>query len=113
MGVKGYNGQLEFDGQMVTISRRGFVARMTIGKGEKRVPLRSIAAVQWKPAGIVNGYIEFTIPGGNERQAGGLGRQTHRASSNENSITFTRRQQAAFSAIRDEIEQAMSQLGQG
>ena len=38
---------------------------MTIGKGEKRIPISSIKAVQWKPAGpLVNGFIQFTVPGG-------------------------------------------------
>ena len=37
---------------------------------EKRIPIRSIQAVQWKPPGaLVNGYIEFTVPGGNETRS--------------------------------------------
>ena len=54
--AKGQGGELHFDGRVVTIARKGFLARATVGKGEKRIPVQSIAAVQWKPAGaLVNG----------------------------------------------------------
>jgi hypothetical protein len=39
-------------------------------QSEKRIPVSSIQAVQWKPPGaLVNGYIEFTVPGGNETRS--------------------------------------------
>ena len=63
MEVKGHNGTVSCDGVWVTISRRGTLARLTVGKGVKRIPVASIQAVQWKPAGVmVNGYIEFRVP---------------------------------------------------
>jgi hypothetical protein len=49
--VRGRNGTVTFDGATVVIARSGFVARATIGKGEKRIPLRHITAVQFKPRG--------------------------------------------------------------
>ncbi len=35
--AKGYNGQASFDGRFITITRKGFVARGSVGKGEKRI----------------------------------------------------------------------------
>lgn len=105
--AKGHNGQIRFDGQFVTITRKGFLARSTVGKGEKRIPLSSITAVQLKPAGAVtNGFIQLTIPGGNERRST-FGRQTSDATHDENSVVFTKKHQPEFVALRAAIEQAM------
>ena len=105
--VKGWTGQVAFDGDFVTIDRKGFLARTSIGKGQKRIPLGSISAVQWKPAGpVVNGFIEFTVPGGNEGRSR-FGAQTTDAAHNENSVVFTRGQMPAFEHLRAVIEQAI------
>ena len=64
----GKAGQIQFDGQYVTITRKGFLARSIVGKGEKRLHIAQISGVQWKPAGpLINGFIQFTLPGGIER----------------------------------------------
>ncbi|QDG90903.1 DUF4429 domain-containing protein [Pseudarthrobacter sp. NIBRBAC000502770] len=105
VGVAGY---CAFDGQFVTIQHVGALGRMTVGKGAKRVPLASITGVQIKPAGpLVNGFIQFTLPGGNERRSS-FGRQTTDAASDENSIVFNRSQEASFLAFRDAVEQAIT-----
>ena len=104
ISAKGHNGTVEFDGQYVTIVRKGFLARASVGKGEKRIPLSSIAAVQWKPAGaLVNGYIEFTIPGGRENRSR-IGHATQDAAHNENAVVFTKSQMPAFQDLRTVIE---------
>ena len=105
--AKGRNGTVVFDGNFVSIQCKGFVARATIGKGEKRIPLASIAAVQWKQAGpMVNGFIQFTVPGGKERRSS-FGKQSHDAIRDENSVMFTKAQMPAFEKLRDAIEQAI------
>ena len=93
--VKGSNGQVVcFDGQFVTITRKGFIAR------EKRLPISQIAAVQWKPAGWAwNGFIQFTVPGGNK--------QTTRAAKDENSVMFTKKQMPEFERLRAAIDEAI------
>lgn len=107
----GFNGQVTFDGQFVTIHRKGFRARATVGKGEKRIPVQSIVAVQWKPAGpMVNGFIQFTVPGGNERRSA-FGRQTADAVQDENSVVFTRGQRDGFEALRQAVEAAVAHRG--
>jgi hypothetical protein len=101
--ARGRNGQIEFDGQWVTITRKGFLARTTIGKGEKRLHVSQIAAVQWKPAGLSNGFIQFTVPGGIERRSR-FGSQTKTALKDENSVVFTRGRQKKFEEVRSAIE---------
>lgn len=107
--VRGYNGTVVLDGDFVTITRTGFLARATLGKGEKRIPVSSITAVQWKPAGpMVNGFIQFTLGGGNESRAK-FGSQTAKAGKDENSVIFIRKQMPEFELLRAAIEQAIAE----
>jgi hypothetical protein len=104
----GVGGYCAFDGQFLTIQHVGALGRMTVGKGVKRVPLGSVSAVQIKPAGpIVSGYIQFTLPGSNERRSE-FGKQTFDAAGDENSIVFIRDQEAAFLSFRGALEQAIA-----
>ncbi|MFD8086991.1 DUF4429 domain-containing protein [Kitasatospora sp. NPDC059722] len=106
--AKGKTGQVHFDGQYVTITRNGLLARSVVGKGEKRLHVSQISAVRWKPAGLaVNGYVQFSLPGGNEIRSG-FGSQTQKAVKDENSVVFTRSQQAGFEALRAAIEHAVA-----
>lgn len=106
--VSGQGGQIQFDGQYVTITRKGFLARATVGKGEKRLHVSQIAAVQWKAAGpLVNGFIQFTMPGGNERRSA-FGSQTSAAAKDENSVVFTKKQQPEFEKLRAAIDAAVA-----
>jgi hypothetical protein len=108
MEAEGKTGQVQFDGQYVTITRNGFLARSVVGKGEKRLHVAQIAAVQWKPAGaVVNGFIQFTVPGGNERRSR-MGSQTHDATRDENSVVFTKKQQPEFEALRTALDAAIA-----
>lgn len=108
MYAKGNGGQLSFDGTYITIHRKGFAARATVGKGEKRLHVSQISAVQWKPAGMfTSGFIQFTVPGGNERRSS-FGSQNRDAGSDENSVLFTRDQQAAFEQIRAALDAAIA-----
>ena len=92
----------------MTITHKGFFARATSGKGEKRIPISEVRAVELKPAGpVVNGCIEFAIAGGIEARSR-LDHQTPRAAKNENSVIFTQRQAAAFEALRDAAEEAIA-----
>lgn len=106
--AKGYNGTVSFDGEFVTIERKGFFARATVGKGAKRIPVSQITAVQWKQPGTVfNGFIAFTIAGGNESRSR-FGSQTMSAANDENAVIVTKKEAKEFLALRDEIESAMS-----
>lgn len=101
------NGFVRFDGQTVVIHHTG-LGRLTVGKGEKRIPVRAITAVQIKPAGVaVSGFIQFSIGGGDERRSK-FGRQTWDAVDDENSVTFTGQEQPQFETLRDAIESAIA-----
>lgn len=107
MEAKGKTGRIEFDGEYVTIHRESFLARTSVGKGQKRLHVAQITAVQWKPAGLVNGFVQFTVPGGNERRSK-FGSQTQDAAKDENSVVFTKRQQPSFEALRQAVDAAIS-----
>jgi hypothetical protein len=52
---------------------------------------------------VVNGFIQFTIAGGNERRSK-FGSATTDAAHDENSVVFTKVQMPAFQALRDAVE---------
>jgi hypothetical protein len=100
--AKGYNGTVTFDGRAITISRTG-LGRLASGASDKMIPLRSVTAVQLKPAGMLkNGYIAFTIPGGQE-----VGGGTYQAAKDENAVIFTKQQAADFDALRAAVNEAL------
>lgn len=106
--AKGLGGTVVFDGCFVTIKREGFFARSTVGKGEKRIPLGSIHAVQWKaPTSLNNGFIAFTIAGGIEKQSR-FGSQYMDAAKDENAVVFKKKDGSAFEALREAIEGAIA-----
>lgn len=80
----------------------------TVGRGEKRIPVSSMTAVQWKSATVLGrGFIEFTIPGGNERKSK-FGSQVSEARHDENSVTFVKSEQSAFERVREAVETAVA-----
>lgn len=106
--AKGINGTVTFDGRMVTISHSGVMGRMTAGKGAKRVPVSSIAAVEWKPPSFgVRGFLRLTIPGGIERTSR-VGKRTEDAAKDENSVVFGKTQLADFERVRAAMEGAIA-----
>jgi hypothetical protein len=93
--AEGIAGQVEADDVFVTIQRKGARAALNHGlKGDKRIPIDSITAVQFKPAGLTAGYIQFSLGGSIENRAGLLA-----GGNDENTIQFKSRQQASFEAI--------------
>lgn len=108
--AKGRNGQISFDGKTVTITREGFAARATHGRGEKSIPIRQIAAVQLKPNSFATvGYIQFTVPGemSNNKAKGG---RTMDASKDENAVLFVKKNEPEFIALKSAIQQAIAEL---
>jgi hypothetical protein len=104
MECKGINGTVAFDGTFVTIKRTGTLARMTVGKGDKRIPVAEITAVQWKPPGhLIRGFIAFTLAGGIENRSR-VGKQTVDAAKDQNSVVIGHTQQAGFAELRKAIE---------
>lgn len=109
MEVKGYNGQVMFDGNSITITRKGGLGRLTVGKGQIRIPVSSVTAVRWKPAGpMVNGFIHFTMMGNNDKRSA-FGRQTTNMVHDESSVIFRRSQMPEFEKLRAAVEATIEQ----
>ena len=108
--AQGRNGQVRFDGKTVTITREGFAARATHGRGEKSIPLRHVAGVQLKPVALLTtGFIQFTVPGelASSKQKGS---RTFDATKDENAVVFTKKHEPEFIALRDAIQAAIADL---
>ena len=104
----GVNGQVTFDGSVVTIRREGLLGRVAHGRGEKTIPLNQIAGVQLKPVGaLTRGYIQFTVPGEISSRTSKGGRTTD-AAADENAVLIGKKQENAFLALRDAIVAAIS-----
>jgi len=104
MEAKGLNGQLELTDSVVRIRRKGMLSVMLMGlKGDKEILLRQISSIQFKKAGLTNGYIQFTFQGGQEAKGG-----VFQATSDENTVMFTQGQQPAFERIKATIEQRLA-----
>ena len=108
----GLNGIVAFDGDFVTIIRTG-VGTITIGSSEKRIPVSSVTAVQWRspvkkgPAG----WIQFSFGGGNERRSTGFGRQGISSAFDENTVRFNHDQGKNFQLLRTQIDEAIAAQG--
>ncbi|MBC6972973.1 SHOCT domain-containing protein [Bacillus sp. Xin] len=107
MEATGVNGQLQIEGNKITIKRKGMLAKMTQGlKGDKDIQIKQLSSIQFKPAGtFTNGYIQFTFSGGKEDK-GGL----FDATKDENTIMFNKKQQPNFIKVKALIEQKMDEL---
>ncbi|MBZ9615272.1 SHOCT domain-containing protein [Clostridium estertheticum] len=106
MKLNGVNGQLEVNEDSITIKRKGILSKMTQGltKGAKTLFINQIVAVQLKEGGLfTNGYMQFTLPGGNERTKG-LMDATH----DENSIIIKKANNSDAIKIKDYIEKKIS-----
>ena len=96
MKAEGTTGWLSLEGDEVHIKKKLMYGA---NKGVKAITISSISSVQFKEAGnILSGFIQIAFSGGKESHGGRFD-----AVSDENSVVFTRNQQAAFAAIRDEI----------
>ena len=102
MELKGLNGQIQLYEDKIIITRKGFRAKMSQGffKGDKSIYLSHITGIQLKHTGILtNGYIQFTLSGGNESTRG-----MNAATKDENSVIFVKKNNKLADKLKDEIE---------
>lgn len=114
---------------LIQIRRTSLLADLALGpvRGDKNIPIRTIQAVQFKPATrLVSGALEFVVAGdtantsydsykfgisGAEGVANALfGRRTARAV-HENSITFSKKQEGPFIALYEQVLDAIATWG--
>lgn len=108
MTLKGFNGTISFDGAVITITRKFWDARGSLGVGEKRIPVNQITSIKFRPAGVfANGFIRFTIAGAVENHA--HGKQSYDVARDENAVTYVGRQNTpAFEKLRATIDAAIA-----
>jgi hypothetical protein len=103
--ANGKRASITFDGEYVTITHRRTSA---VGKGTKTIPVAQITGVRWKDVGLATaGFIQFTIPGALEPRTSRQP-QTMAAAGDENSVTFSRNNQAQFAELKIAVEQAIA-----
>lgn len=104
MSAKGSNGVLELLQNKIRIKRsKGLNTLILQGlKGDKEIFINQISSIQFKNAGFTVGYIQFAFIGGQETKAG-----VFDAVKDENTVTFTKRQQGEFEAIKHAIEEKL------
>ena len=90
--MRGVQDQLEVFQDRVAITPKGVLGFINKGlKGTKEIPFTSIVAVQFREAGaILSGYLQFTIPGGNESKGG-----IFSAASDENTFMYAGKEKNA------------------
>ena len=106
--LKGKQDLLEVYEDRVAITPKGVLGFMNKGlKGTKEIPFDSITAIQFKEAsGIFNGFLQFTIGGGNESK-GGL----FAATRDENTFMFAGVKNNPFvTEIKAYVDRAISKL---
>jgi hypothetical protein len=105
--MKGASELLQVYEDKLAITPKGMFGLMAKGlKGTKTIPFSSITGIQFKKAGVFSGYIQFTIPGGNESK-GGL----FAAASDENTFMFAQKKNNELACkIRDYIESSVLKL---
>jgi hypothetical protein len=82
---RGQNGTILVEERGLVIKRgaKGFLMGGGMLRGDKTLPYSSIVAVQFKKAGMVQGYIQFTLMGGSEAKGG-----WQQALKDENTVSF-------------------------
>jgi len=105
--AKGIGGDLELLKNKIRIKRKGGMAFLLHGiKGDKEIFLNQISSIQLKKAGFaLNGYIQFAFLGGREAKGG-----VFQATSDENTIMFTKDNQEDFIEIKNTIEEQVFQF---
>lgn len=107
--ASGRGVDVRFDGQYVTLNRSGgFLSGSMTGKGEKRIHISQLTAIQWTaPTAVSVGVIRFVLPGVVEQRSS-RGQQGRDARHDENAVRFPRSQQPAFENLRAAIEHAIA-----
>ncbi|HYF83339.1 MAG TPA: DUF4429 domain-containing protein [Clostridia bacterium] len=108
MELKGINGQLELYEDKIVMKRKGALSKLTQGffKGDKSIYLSQISEIQVKPGTwATNGYIQFTLSGGNENTKG-----IFDATKDENAVIFSKKDNDLVSRIKDKIEELKTSL---
>jgi hypothetical protein len=102
--IIGVQDELQVFEDKLIITPKGILGFLNKGfKGSKEIPFSSISAIQLKEASMfLNGYIQFTIIGGNESRKGIMSAQ-----SDENSFFFTQKNNEEIKKVKTFIQERM------
>jgi hypothetical protein len=105
--MTGTQDRLEVFPDRLCITPQGLLGFLNKGmKGTKTIPYFSITAVQFKEADVLfNGFLQFTIPGGNESRGG-----IFAATQDENTFMFRRENNSVAAEIKSYVERAVYAL---
>src|SRR3546814_3776962 len=99
--LKGHTKSITVHDDAVTIA---YCALYHGFKGDKRIPLSSITAIQFRePGSWIAGYIQFSIRGGIE--------WTGQINQDENALQFDGKEADAFRALRDFVQERLEHPG--
>lgn len=105
--VKGSNGQIDFDGQTITITRKGALGRVSFGSGTTTLAIGQLSGVEIKKAGLTAGFLRFIVPGMTSH-AGRPGDRSATIGNDPNSVTFHSGGNDAFHALAAEVNAAIA-----
>ena len=101
---KSMKAKVELDGMFMRITRAGALSIMLRGlEGTKSIFIPKITAIQLKEPGVLEGYLQFTLKGGNESTGGMLD-----AISDENTIIFSQDELEKARTIKRYIEHILT-----
>jgi hypothetical protein len=102
-----------FDGQVVTIRRKGFRGSL-VGRGEQQIHVGQLGAIEWKAPGRITreGFIRFVVVGTVARRAR-VGQRNTDARTDEWAVVFWHKDTAAFEQLREAVQVAIAAKYQG
>jgi Domain of unknown function (DUF4429)/Short C-terminal domain len=108
----GILGSVAFDGQWVTITKRGTGQTM---KGARRLSVSQISSITFKPAtALYHGYIQFTVagtPAAGVRESGLAAGRPPRE--DRDSLSFSKKKNSDFLRLQEAVESAIGSAGKG
>jgi hypothetical protein len=111
--ARGLAGQIHFDGQFITIERRGFFPWLFHGSsGTKSIPIKAVTAVQHRRCGLYKGYLQLSIQGEQESH-GGRSSVAQNLDRDENTIVFYYVANRAFDAMAETLRTAVADAQSG
>lgn len=104
--VQTRSGTITVDNEFFTITRTRMQAFGTdAARGERRIPIDMISAVQLRPPGLATaGFLQLRLAGGMETKGG-----TWNSLKDENAVQFDKRQQKQIEQVRDFVESRIRQ----
>jgi hypothetical protein len=108
----GILGSVAFDGQWVTITKRGTGQTM---KGTRRLSVSQITSITFKPAtALYHGYIQFTVAGTPAAAVRKSGLAAGRPSREDrDSLSFPKKKNSDFLRLQEAVQSAVESASKG